>query len=687
MTDKVCSSHFMEKDIITHDKHVVNGKDVLIPRERALLNKGALPLQLQNYPPYYQPKINKRKGPPKRNCIDPKKKIKNVKGTEQSIPSNSTDGGSEVDQQEQVEISTEEISDQIPPVPEAPTQLVQECKEIIQKKILECRKKNEKVLAEAIQKLPPALQEAVKACFEASKKKSPCGRRYTLQWVYECMLIKIKSPSLYQHILDHNILPMPSITTIKAYLKKYRGAYGFQKSTFLLLEEKSEELPAIKRRGVLLLDEMKLPPGVYFEQSALKVEEFVNFGEGLAEFGQDLEDQYEEASQKLPCNPKQQQKDARKAKRNAKNEKKRDKNLGDHGLHGKSTWIQTLACFLSKGAADDEQLTKFVLEATILMENSNYFVDGVVTDGASWNRSMWDRFGEIFISYLYLLTPAGMIKLSHWNAVVEADSLREIGLRECPRLTKDHLSPNPWEKMRCGLAWQFWSHSAAAAMESFRFQGVEELEDCDASVQICKLVNNLADIMNSRLPVNALKANSPQVELLEYLKSEEIGYQFLMTSRLNQNALERFFGLMRQSCGPNSHPEPRVFVQLFKLLSVYSLVKPIKGSNITGGEMLHSLFSMEDFKSQTNIERRKELDNRLDDLVQAGANLDEIPNLVQIFEDHNYIEESMDDFALVYVAGYTARKAMKFSNKCSACEKSLIRPNPADATDEHLLIK
>lgn len=75
---------------------------------------------------------------------------------------------------------------------------------------------------------------------------------------------------------------------------------------------------------------------------------------------------------------------------------------------------------------------------------------------------------------------------------------------------------------------------------------------------------------------------------------------------------------MRQSCGPNTHPESRVFAQLFRLLSIYSLVKPIKGSNITGGEMLKTLLSLDDLKNKSIMQRKKELDSKLDEIVLAG---------------------------------------------------------------------
>lgn len=52
---------------------------------------------------------------------------------------------------------------------------------------------------------------------------------------------------------------------------------------------------------------------------------------------------------------------------------------------------QSEPVFKSNASADE--LTKLVLEAVILLENSGLLVDAVVTDGASWNRSMWIQFG------------------------------------------------------------------------------------------------------------------------------------------------------------------------------------------------------------------------------------------------------------------------------------------------------
>lgn len=112
--------------------------------------------------------------------------------------------------------------------------------------------------------------------------------------------------------------------------------------------------------GMLLLDEMKLSKTLSFNRENLTVEGFTNLGKYTPE--------------------------------NKKNTK------GDHALvlmfqPFKGGWVQTLACFLSNGSASGTVLHQIILECIILAERAGLFVDGVVTDGASWNRTMWNLFG------------------------------------------------------------------------------------------------------------------------------------------------------------------------------------------------------------------------------------------------------------------------------------------------------
>lgn len=110
-------------------------------------------------------------------------------------------------------------------------------------------KLKEKKLDSMIKDLPQNQQEAVKICFKACSAQSGHGIRYTTNWVYECVLMKIKSPALYQKIYREKILPVPSTVTLRRYIKKLKPAYGFQTSTFKMLEEKTKHMKSVECHG------------------------------------------------------------------------------------------------------------------------------------------------------------------------------------------------------------------------------------------------------------------------------------------------------------------------------------------------------------------------------------------------------------------------------------------------------
>ncbi|XP_051170552.1 uncharacterized protein LOC127287589 [Leptopilina boulardi] len=64
----------------------------------------------------------------------------------------------------------------------------------------QCAQTTGESLAKGIEELPPKEQLAVRACVNASKIKSPRGVRYSRQWVYECILLRIKSKKAYKHL-------------------------------------------------------------------------------------------------------------------------------------------------------------------------------------------------------------------------------------------------------------------------------------------------------------------------------------------------------------------------------------------------------------------------------------------------------------------------------------------------------
>lgn len=55
-------------------------------------------------------------------------------------------------------------------------------------------------LEKCISRLPPKQQASVRQCFEASRRASRKGMHYNQEWILECILMKMKSRRLYQHI-------------------------------------------------------------------------------------------------------------------------------------------------------------------------------------------------------------------------------------------------------------------------------------------------------------------------------------------------------------------------------------------------------------------------------------------------------------------------------------------------------
>lgn len=50
----------------------------------------------------------------------------------------------------------------------------------------------------------------------------------------------------------------------------------------------------------------------------------------------------------------------------------------------RGSWVQTIACFLSKSCVKSAQLQPIILEAIFLLERIGFSVDTVTTDEASW---------------------------------------------------------------------------------------------------------------------------------------------------------------------------------------------------------------------------------------------------------------------------------------------------------------
>lgn len=320
----------------------------------------------------------------------------------------------------------------------------------------ECAKKSNLLLEREIARLPEGYRMVVSSCFEAAKKSSSKGRRYTLEWIYECLLIRLKNRNTYQFIRQRKILPLPSLETLNKFVRKIScSAYGFQTSIFQCLKERSQSMDESQKRGVLLVDEIKLCENVTFDPQPMKYYGFVDLGQHTPDEEKD---------------------------------KPADHALVFMFVPFRGRWAQTLGCFLSKNACTKVPLRKLIVECIILMENSGIKVDAVVSDGATSNRGVWKFLGInancvscehpydsqrrlwMLSDFHHLVkcfrngtindkleefdTPYGVVRKKHWEAVLATENYLQPNLKIAYKLTPAHLNPKGFQQMNVPLATQ-----------------------------------------------------------------------------------------------------------------------------------------------------------------------------------------------------------------------------------------
>lgn len=129
-----------------------------------------------------------------------------------------------------------------------------------------------------------------------------------------------------------------------------------------------------------------------------------------------------------------------------------------------------------------------------------------------------------------------------------------------------------------------------------------------------------------------------------------------------------FFGNVRQATGPNDHPTTPTFLQVYNMLSCYSILKPPKTGNCTILETtdkpkitvadLKEIFGSNEPVRKNKIEGLK---NQLDKLIKEDS-----WEVEDIFVDHNYCVTSTRDAITYYICGYLCRQIKKWTS-CNIC--------------------
>ncbi|CAD6216043.1 GSCOCG00011251001-RA-CDS [Cotesia congregata] len=378
------------------------------------------------------------------------------------------------------------------------------------KKIIDTQKANclaikDDALRAEISILPPIQQLAIRVCFNAAKVSNPKQRRYTVQWVYECLLLRIKSASVYDRLREREILTLPCKDTLNRYIQKLNSAFGFPKAVFDTLRIKSGSMEVHAKRGTLLIDEVALSEAIKLNRKTMQLDGFVNLG---AHTPQNLQDTRADHALVFMFQPFQ----------------------GD--------WVQVVGSFLSRNSVTSAILHKLLIEFIILLENAGLFVDVITSDGAQWNRGAWTLFGikdgqcscehpcnsdrrlyfvsdfphlikcfrNKILEKLFFWTPDGFVKKSHWETLLIHENYLKANLKIAYKLTPQHLNPEGYQKMNVPLAYQLFSKDIQVAMKVYKNK-TEELRDCDCTIAFIEKVNNLIQAMSSRTPSGALRSD------------------------------------------------------------------------------------------------------------------------------------------------------------------------------------
>ncbi|KAE9528594.1 hypothetical protein AGLY_012169 [Aphis glycines] len=249
--------------------------------------------------------------------------------------------------------------------------------------------------------------------------------------------------------------------------------------------------------------------------------------------------------------------------------------------------------------------------------------------------------------------------------------------------------------MRVSLMTQVFSKSVHVGLNVYRQRLTEELEDSEPTAMFSLYLNNLFDCLNRRYPGEGIKHGSPDIDILkegitwidswemevskniilpdsflikeiaeglrvtlhstitliEYLHS--VGFDYVLTSKANQDKIEQFFGTIRQPGCQNDHPALPTFQQLHRLISTYKLLKPPKFGNC----------SIDD--DEPVVDCTSKVKDRLDLIVER----DDWDGKDLIGD--NYKSPELVEIVIYYASGYLCHRLLK-STKCGVCFSSFL---------------
>lgn len=540
-------------------------------------------------------------------------------------------------------------------------------------------------------------------------------KRWTLKEKKFSLQLFYKSPSTYKFLRVNLKLVLPSISVIRKWIGNSKFNPGFSPKHFNDIKIKVETMSEKEKCCTVVFDEMRIKSYLEYNQSLDRVEGFEDLGflgrKNL--IGQQA---------MVFC---------------------------ARGLY--SSWKMPLGYFITHSSMKSNDLKTVIIDCIEKLFDIGLNVCAVVSDQGTNNQSAYKmlgmtsekpyfyvRYKQIFsvydVPHIFknirnnwltndILFKNHKVSFSDVRAVYNID--KQNTSRCLLKLTDAHLNPNAFQKMKCKLALQIFSHSVSATIKTCVQTGQLKSESAIYTSEFVETLNNLFDCLNSKSLYNKNPFQSaltddnkiPYETLINakiwseslfkitnkgstkphsfngltwsinailglYEKQKNLDYTYILTARLNSDVIENLFASYRQRGGYNRNPTVRTFRTTFQLNSKMNLIKPSTISNCEPDSDINLLATVNEPISQS------------ENIISETENSDDDDSII-LNEPHLITEKPLEisvnrkitlqDCSEMYFAGYLVKKLLEKFN-CDNCSKSLQMCETDDINDPRQLL-
>lgn len=294
------------------------------------------------------------------------------------------------------------------------------------------------------------------------------------------------------------------------------------------------------------------------------------------------------------------------------------------------------------------------------------------------------------------------------------------------KITDAHIHPSSFQKMRVKLACQLLSNSMAATIRTCVATGQLCSKTAIDTADFVQFMNNLFDCLNSRSlyssnPYNCALTHSGNVKtfllaalnyfsnlkkikngkisqppcfkgfsqsikgILQFFEEEKSNdVSFILTNRLNQDALENAFSIFRQKGGYNKNPTSRTIRTSFRSSCIFSLCAS-KGANCEETQETDDFNVIIDPVINVPISSLGNEINETDSSCSDTESIISSNSSTLPFDQNQITKVTLEDCSVTYFAGYLAYKCIKKFN-CHFCQNNFLTSKDLNEKNQILLI-